>query len=229
MATDTPAKKAPIDWERVELDFRAGTLTLREIGEANGVSHTAIRKRAEKEGWSRDLNAKIKAKAEELVSKAEVSKTVSKEEAETKKVSENDRVLADATRIANIKLKHRAGVGRMQGVFDDALSRVEVLVRESAVLDELGELMDKGPDDKGRLDKLNEAYLKVIALPGAVDALKKMVETGERLVKLDYLVQGIDHAVDPSVDTPPEGATVDNETARRIAFILEKGLRAQKG
>lgn len=225
---DTP-KKPPVDWERIELDFRAGTMTLREIGEANGVSHTAIRKRAEKEGWSRDLNAKIKAKAEELVSKAEVSKTVSKEEAETKKVTENDRVLADATRIANIKLKHRAGVGRMQEVFDVALSRVEVLVRESAVLEELGDLMDKGPDEKGRMDKQNEAYLKVIALPGAVDALKKMVETGERLVKLDYLVQGIDHGAEPPTEPPPEGATVGNETARRIAFILEKGLRAQKG
>jgi hypothetical protein len=223
---DTP-KKAPTDWERIELDYRAGTMTLREIGEANGVSHTAIRKRAEKEGWSRDLNAKIKAKAEELVSKAEVSKSVSKEEAETKKVTENERVMADAVRIANIKLKHRSGVQRLESLFDGAVDQVEVLVRNADALRELGELMDKGPDEKGRTDKLNEAYQKVIAIPGMVESLKKLIESGEKLFKLGRLVNGIDDG--PEAPEPPnEGLAVTNETARRIAFLLSKGLRAQK-
>lgn len=224
----TTPKKAPTDWERIELDFRAGTMTLREIGESNGVSHTAIRKRAEKEGWSRDLNAKIKAKADELVSKAEVSKTVSKEEAETKKVGENERVLADATRIANVKLQNRAGVSKLQAVFDAALERVEVLIRQSEVLQELGEFMDKGPDEKGRADKMAEAYQKVIALPGAVAALKQMIDAGDKLIRLKCMVHGIEDGApllpDPGADSP-----LTNEAARRIAFVLQQGLRAQKG
>lgn len=55
---------ATTDWEAVERDYRAGLLSVREIGLAHGVSHTAINKRAKKHGWDRDLKGKIRAKAE---------------------------------------------------------------------------------------------------------------------------------------------------------------------
>lgn len=56
--------KPPPDWERIEIDFRAGVLSTREIAQAHGISHTAINKRAKAYGWDRDLSAKIKAKAD---------------------------------------------------------------------------------------------------------------------------------------------------------------------
>ena len=63
-----------VDWEKIEGDYRAGVKTLREIAEERGITHGAINKRAKRDGWTRDLTAKIKAKAEELVSKSMVSK-----------------------------------------------------------------------------------------------------------------------------------------------------------
>ena len=59
----TNAKPAP-DWEKIEADYRAGIKTLRQIAGEHGVSHVAINKRAKRDGWSRDLSAKIAAKAE---------------------------------------------------------------------------------------------------------------------------------------------------------------------
>ena len=53
-------KKPRVDWEAVERDYRAGVLTLREIGERYDCSHVAITKRAKKEGWVRDLAPKIR-------------------------------------------------------------------------------------------------------------------------------------------------------------------------
>ncbi|MGX9080421.1 hypothetical protein ACWTQY_31690, partial [Klebsiella pneumoniae] len=50
-AAGTPAP----DWERIELDYRAGVKSLREIADGSGVSHVTISKRAKKEGWVRDL------------------------------------------------------------------------------------------------------------------------------------------------------------------------------
>ena len=38
-------KKAP-DWERIELDYRAGMKTLRQIADEHGLTHGAINKRA---------------------------------------------------------------------------------------------------------------------------------------------------------------------------------------
>lgn len=44
-----------VDWEGIEREYRAGQLTVVEIGRQYCVSHTAINKRAAKEGWTRNL------------------------------------------------------------------------------------------------------------------------------------------------------------------------------
>lgn len=56
-------KKKKIDWEKIEVDYRAGVKTLREIAEEHGITHAYVKKRAKCDGWERDLTAKIKAKA----------------------------------------------------------------------------------------------------------------------------------------------------------------------
>ena len=67
------------DWERIEQLYRAGLLSVREIAASCGVSHTAIQKKAKAGGWERDLKAKINAKADSLVAKAEVATKVATE------------------------------------------------------------------------------------------------------------------------------------------------------
>ena len=60
------------DWEAIESAYRAGLLSIREIASKNGITDGAIRKRAKKENWSRDLSEKIKNKSDELVRTKEV-------------------------------------------------------------------------------------------------------------------------------------------------------------
>ena len=50
-----PVKAQP-DWERIELDYRAGIKTLRQIADEHGITHGAINKRARRNGWERDLS-----------------------------------------------------------------------------------------------------------------------------------------------------------------------------
>jgi len=61
------AEHKRVDWEAVEKQYRAGVRTLRDIAEEHGCSHVAIQKKAAKEGWTRDLGAKIRAAADALV------------------------------------------------------------------------------------------------------------------------------------------------------------------
>lgn len=68
--------KTPPDWERIELDYRAGIKSLRQIGEEHCISHPGIAKRAKASGWERDLAAKIQAKNGTLVTKSVVTKEV---------------------------------------------------------------------------------------------------------------------------------------------------------
>ena len=70
------AEKKVIDWEKIELDYRSGVKSLREIATDHEISEGAIRKRAKRDDWSRDLSAKIKAKADDLVRKEQVRSEV---------------------------------------------------------------------------------------------------------------------------------------------------------
>jgi hypothetical protein len=71
------------DWEAIERAYRAGLLSIREIASTQGITHGAINKRAKRDGWERNLKAKIQAKADALVSKRTVSTEVSTKQADT--------------------------------------------------------------------------------------------------------------------------------------------------
>ncbi|PAV01290.1 hypothetical protein CBG25_17520, partial [Arsenophonus sp. ENCA] len=48
------------DWEAIESAYRAGSLSIRAIGDKYGVTEGAIRKRAKQNGWLRNLTEKVK-------------------------------------------------------------------------------------------------------------------------------------------------------------------------
>lgn len=96
------------DWEAIESAYRAGFLSIREIGAQNSISHQAINKRAKKEGWERDLKAKVKSKADNLVAKKQVATLVATENT----ISERQLIEATAEVIANVRMKHRGDIRR---------------------------------------------------------------------------------------------------------------------
>lgn len=51
------------DWEKIEAEYRAGCLSIREIGRQHGVVDSAIVKRAKKFGWTRDLSGHVRQTA----------------------------------------------------------------------------------------------------------------------------------------------------------------------
>lgn len=174
------------DWEAIESAYRAGLMSTREIASQHGITHTAINKRAKKEGWERDLKAKIKAKAESLVSKREVSKQVSSE----KMVSERQLIEANAEVIANVRMEHRGDIRRARNIANSLFDELEAECTDVAALQQLGDLMYE-PDDKG-YDKLNEIYHKVISMPGRVKSMKDLSDTLKTLIGLERQAYDID-------------------------------------
>ena len=47
-------KRKPVDWLAIEGEYRAGVKSVNSLAAEHGISEGAIRKRAKKEGWSRD-------------------------------------------------------------------------------------------------------------------------------------------------------------------------------
>ena len=188
--TDKSSVKPVIDWDGVELHYRAGIRSLKSIGAEYGVSDAGIIKRAKRDGWTRNLAAKIKAKTEAKVSAAAVSAVVSEQKAA------NEHQLIEATSDLQVKtlMSHRTDIGRTRALFGALLGELEAETGSLALFQALGELLDtSGPDHTGtwRQDKLNELYKKVISTTGRIDGAKKLTEMLEKLVKLERQAFGI--------------------------------------
>ena len=182
---ETTNKPAP-DWEKIEADYRAGIKTLRQIAGEHGVTHGAINKRAKRDGWCRDLKAKIQAKADELVSKQAVSTAVST----AKAVSERQIIEANAERIAQVRGEHRGDIQRVRTL---ALTLLGELEGQSASLEDLanlGELL-RTPDEDGN-DRRNDLYLKIISTPSRIDSAKKVAETLKHAITMEREAYGLD-------------------------------------
>ena len=187
-SVSSPRKANAADWERIELDYRAGIKTLRQIADENGITHGAINKRAKRDGWERDLSEKIKAKADALVSKALVSIPVSTES----KFAERQVIDAAATAVADIRIAHRKDIQRARRLTNALLDELEQETDPAtlALLSQLGELL-YFPDDKGK-DKLNELYHAIIGLPERSKTMKVLAESLQKLVDMERQAFGMD-------------------------------------
>lgn len=102
------------DWEAIEREYRAGQLSVSEIGRQHGVSHTAINKRAKKEGWTRDLTQKVRQEVSARLVSDEVSAANAREAVE----------LA-ATRGVQVVRQHQASLGRAHRIAEMLMAELE--------------------------------------------------------------------------------------------------------
>ncbi len=188
------AEKKVIDWEKIELDYRAGIKSLREIADEHGISHVSINKRAKRDDWVRDLSAKIKAKSDNMVTKSLVTSLVTSE----KRISEKEIIDANAQAITNVVLEQRRDVQRAMRVTNALFEELEnqVGIENALQLEQLGELL-RSEDDKGR-DALNDIYHKIISLPGRVKAAKDLGDNLKTLVMLQRHILKIDEQTSSS-------------------------------
>ncbi|CUR93389.1 hypothetical protein EXP44_22725 [Salmonella enterica subsp. enterica serovar Weltevreden] len=193
------------DWEAIETAYRAGVMSLREIASHHGISEGAIRKRAKRDDWSRDLNARIQQKADDLVRKQEVRKTV------RTKTELTERVLIEATAevIASVRMEHRGDIRRARELTNTLFDELGAQCADVVALEQLGDIMFD-PDDKGR-DRLNETYQKVISLPSRVKSLKDLSDSLKTLIGLEREAWSIGAVSEPE-KTPLPGKNTDLTT-----------------
>lgn len=210
-----PDKRSAPDWERIEADYRAGLLSVREIAAANGVSHVAIGKRAKRDGWERDLDAKIKAKADALVTKAEVTKEVTRERA----VTERRIVEANAQVIAEVRVSHRRDIARARSLAMKLLDELEIQTDNIDLLEQL-ETALVGEDGS---DGLTRAFQRVTSTAGRIDSAKKLAEAMKVLVGMEREAYGIVDAAKVE-HTGKDGGPVEvvHMTPEAIREVMEK-------
>ncbi len=219
----TQDKQGVPDWERIETDFRVGRLSLREIAALDGnVTEGAIRKRAKRDGWVRDLGPKITARAEALVRKEAVRSEVRK----NGEATERQIVEANSVHLASVLVGQQSDISRHRTL---AMRLLEELERQTSAvpeLEKLGEIL-YSPDRNGT-DKLNELYHKVISTPGRTKTMKDLADTLKTLVALEREAYGLGQQSESAAGDASTKDMTENERARRIAFALVKGLKPKE-
>lgn len=209
------AKRSAADWEAIERDYRAGAKSLREIAAEHGISHPAIRKRAERDGWTRDLQARVAAKAAALVSAAQVTAEVP---AETK-VTEALTVEVEAKVQARIRIAHRKDIGRTRDLLAKLLQELEQQTDGLATFEQLLDALaqEAGDDEKAsdRRKRLWEQWQKAMSLGARADTMKKLSDTLRILIDKEREAYGMDVSKESDVPT----VTVRDLTGRKPAAL----------
>lgn len=194
--TDIDVKpEREINWSFVEAEYRAGVRSLRDIAAEAGITEGAIRQKAKRLDWTRDLTARIHNKAEELVRKEELRSTLRTEELRSA-ASEKQIVDINAHAVATVDLTNRKDV---KLAIDIARTQLEELAclgdpNFKATLEWIGQCMDRGED--GKVDKVNETYQYIISLAGRVKIAKEIaasvgtyIPMQRKMLKLDVDTQ----------------------------------------
>lgn len=190
------------DWEVIERNYRAGIMSLREIAAHDGnVTEGAIRKRAKRDLWTRNLAPKIQQKAEELVRK----EAVRRPSTQLTPASEKEVVEANAELQYRIRMEHRTDIGKTRGLFKKLLEEVESATDEKdslkAFLTKAADMVDRALEDvtekldisetRGLLKDIRDDVHKLTSLSNRIEQTKKLTEVLEKLVRLEREAFGI--------------------------------------
>lgn len=142
----TQEVRTTADWERIEADYRIGTHSLREIATAHKITEGAIRKRAKKGGWERNLKAKVQARADALVRSELVRTEVRKENATEKQAIE-----VQAKVHATVIISHQSGAKKLQALVLKLTTELERQTAKKAPLKDRASTVKTLADAFGRL------------------------------------------------------------------------------
>jgi len=211
-------EKQPTDWQAVEVAYRMGVESLRSIAATHNCTEGAIRKRAKRDDWPRDLHAKVRARADNLVRKAEVRK---------ESPSERETVEANATLIARIRMAHRSDIRTARALAMHLLAELEHQTVNQDLFQHLRELVITGAADEGvdpeRVRKLTEAFDRALSLGSRIKMMKDLADTLRILVDKEREAFGIgDDADKPASDFATELAAfvhrIHDEDSGRLQF-----------
>ena len=156
-----------IDWEAIEADYRVGYISVNQLAKNHGIIEGAIRKKAQKGNWPKDLSAKIKAAADRKVLIAQNNKVRNTDEVRTILFEDNEIALVD-----------RASTLQAEKIEEHIKSLEELHSMAEKLGSKFSVMIDSAADSKD--------------IASATQTFKSYVETQGRIITLDRQVYNIE-------------------------------------
>jgi uncharacterized membrane protein YccC len=203
--SDEPRTESPAtDWDAIEREYRLGVRPNTAIARSFGITEGAIRKRARVEGWTKDLTAQVKAKADDLVRKREVRTLVRQEQ----RVTERKEVEIAALQQVDIRMGQRRDIVKARNLLNDLMADIEQATSAAAEPVPAAE--------QTAADRAKQHESRHRALGVRVANVKTLSEALRNLVALERQAFGID-------DAPPD---LDGRAKTFLEAMLDARARA---
>lgn len=177
------------DWESIERGYRAGVLSIREIGKAHDVSDTAIRKKAKALGWQRDLTDKVAEQVRSDLVRSEV-RTANPQ-------TEREIVAEAAAAVVQVVRSHRSRIKSGSALVELLTGQ---LLDAASNRDELEESIEA--ECKGDIDsRRRNAMLRAVSLGAHASIASNLANATKTWVGLERQAFGLD---DKGGNEPPQ-------------------------
>ena len=185
------------DWEAIEREYRAGQLSVAEIGRTYGISHPAILKRAKRDGWQRDLSQKVKQAVTARLVTDGVTDSNAREAVET----------AAARGVAIVR-HHRHAISRGRDLTLRLLDELDATTTNVGQLQELIEEATAGDKTAQR----RNAMMRAVELPSRAGVIKDLSAAAKNWVALER--QAFNLGDDGGADDPATKGDVRSALAK---------------
>ncbi|WP_275629009.1 hypothetical protein [Pseudomonas sp. 273] len=177
------------DWEAIERAYRAGALSIRAIAERQGVSDTAIRKRAKAGGWERDLSEQVRKEVRNKLVRGEVRD-------DQPANPENDAEIIEeaAQEGATVVRSHRRDIRKAANLADLLMDDLLLTIRKREEIEDAIE--DETREDKNGMRRAS--MLAAVALPSNAKTLFQLSSAMKNLQILERQAFGLDDKDTPT-------------------------------
>ncbi|HEV8552526.1 MAG TPA: hypothetical protein VGR65_03940 [Casimicrobiaceae bacterium] len=200
--------RVDVDWEAIEAGYRCGVLSIREIAKTHGLSDGAVRKRAKRDGWDRDLTAKVNAKVRSELVRTEVRTEVRIQDA----VSERAMVEAAATQIITLVREHRGQIGRNRALVDKLMAQLELAADNRDLLEGIIDEVENCAT--GASTQRHAALMKAVSLSTHAGVLKNLADTLKTVIGLEREAFNVTAATSEPVPTDSDEVRFDRLLAK---------------
>ena len=176
-------KKQNIDWGMVEMEFRAGQVSIRAIAQEYSVSEGAIRKRAKRENWQRDLANRVLSRVHDKLERS------TQQVRSPNAISEESIIESAASRTMGIIDIHRTAADRARKVIEVLTKRIEDVLAIDK--EDVERYTDKSDDST-----LVRDISKAMSLNSLTSSAKNIAGALDTLITIERKAYGLDNVED---------------------------------
>lgn len=171
--------RSKADWEAIEREYRAGQISVNALAKSYGITEGAIRKRAKKESWPRDMTQAVREEVRSELVRSEVRDS-----------NVRTAVSDAAARGVEVIRSHRKDIARGREITARLLDELDTTTSRLGELEEL--IGDETAKDKSPQRRL--AMERAISLPSRASAMASLAVSMQRLVGLERQAFNLDEA-----------------------------------